>query len=191
MIAAIHTHLLNSIHSGNFLNLPILWAILLIQDIPEIVCRTGYTSYLSFVLTNQVAWLTTEFNKTTAIAYDFAISGAAVEEAIVWGEIIPGYVEQVDDFLLSTENNTQLTSNPLFSIHLSLIISDLVSWIGINDLVLGRNLTHSMDILFHKAETLYSHGARDFVYFNLPPIHRTPAGNILHCPSNYRIIRMV
>jgi hypothetical protein len=133
---------------------------------------------LSFVLTNQVAWLTTEFNKTTSIAYDFAISGAAVEEATVWGEFIPGYVEQVDDYLLSTENNTLITSNPLFSIHLSLIISDLVSWIGINDLVLKRNLTYSTDILFQKAETLYSHGARDFVYFNLPPLHRNPAGNM-------------
>lgn len=48
MTAAIHIHLLNLIHSGNFLNLPILWAILLIQDIPEIDYRTGYTSYLSY-----------------------------------------------------------------------------------------------------------------------------------------------
>ena len=112
------------------------------------------------------------------MAYDPAISGAAVEEVTVWGEIVRGYVEQVDDCLLSTENNTQSLSNPLFSIYLSLIISDLVSWIGINDLVLKHNLTHSMDILFDKAETFYSHGARDFVYLNLPPLHRTPAGNI-------------
>lgn len=48
MAAAIRIHQLNLIHSGNSLNLPTLWGILLTQEIPEIVCQTGYSHYLSY-----------------------------------------------------------------------------------------------------------------------------------------------
>jgi hypothetical protein len=65
-----------------------------------------------------VAYLTTEFNTTTAIAYDFAISGATVEEVTEWGEVVAGYVAQVRDYLLTSENNTLIPSKPLFGIHL-------------------------------------------------------------------------
>jgi hypothetical protein len=132
-----------------------------------------------------VAYLTTEFNTTTTIAYDFAISGAAVEEAIAWGQLVPGYVEQVNDYLLISENNTLTPSNPLFGIH-RLVISDLVSWIGINDLVFKRNLVNSMEVLFDKAEVVYLHGAREFLYMNLPPLHRTPAGTSFQLLFNDR-----
>lgn len=48
-----------------------------------------------------MGWLTTEFNRSLTLAYDYAISGAAVDKVnYQGGEVIRGYKDQVtEDFV--------------------------------------------------------------------------------------------
>ena len=52
----------------------------------------------------------------------------------------------------------------------------LVSWIGINDCGLGLDAKKQITELFEIQQLLYNVGARNFLFFNLPPLDRTPAG---------------
>jgi hypothetical protein len=52
----------------------------------------------------------------------------------------------------------------------------LVTWIGINDLSFVPDLKTDITVLFETAEHLYSCEARQFIFFNVPPLERTPQG---------------
>jgi hypothetical protein len=52
------------------------------------------------VLNLQVGWLTTEFNKTVLLGYDYAISGSAVDTVVYEDGTVEGYIKQVtEDFV--------------------------------------------------------------------------------------------
>ena len=66
-----------------------------------------------------MGWLTTEFNKSLTLAYDYAISGAAVETVYQDGEVVRGYKDQVtEDFVPyagSQVNTAWNAENSVFS----------------------------------------------------------------------------
>jgi hypothetical protein len=52
----------------------------------------------------------------------------------------------------------------------------LVTWIGINDVNRFMDPQAQMTLLFQLQEDLYESGARNFVYFKVPPFDRSPQG---------------
>ncbi|KAJ6600696.1 hypothetical protein B0H10DRAFT_2083248 [Mycena sp. CBHHK59/15] len=52
-----------------------------------------------------------------------------------------------------------------------------VTWIGINDCAYARTHTETIELLFSLEEKLYEAGARIFMFIDVPPIGRMPAGN--------------
>jgi hypothetical protein len=57
-------------------------------------------------------------------------------------------------------------------------LTDLVTWIGINDINRWMDPQAQMTLLFQLQEDLYEAGARNFVYFKVPPFDRSPQGNL-------------
>lgn len=55
----------------------------------------------------------------------------------------------------------------------------VVSWIGINDVRLDKDVHDCMTQLFDMTEMLYLNGARKIIYMTVPPLERTPAGTSL------------
>ncbi|KAJ7198856.1 hypothetical protein GGX14DRAFT_373753 [Mycena pura] len=49
-----------------------------------------------------------------------------------------------------------------------------VTWVGINDSAWCSDHTDNMAKLFSAQQTLYDHGARNFLFINVPPIDRAP-----------------
>jgi len=98
------------------------------------------------------------------------------------------YVE--DDFLPqigrkpSTARWTDKDS--LFSTRSSSIQLILVTWIGINDINRGLDIDRQLALLFDVEETLYNAGARNFIFFTVPPFHRSPLGCISVVGANDR-----
>ena len=52
----------------------------------------------------------------------------------------------------------------------------IVIWVGVNDCGMGLNAIRQLSVLFALHDRLYAVGARNFVYFNVPPTDRSPAG---------------
>ncbi|CAL1704183.1 unnamed protein product [Somion occarium] len=53
-----------------------------------------------------------------------------------------------------------------------------ITWVGINDcafIATEKNIRDSMDKLFEQQDHLYVLGARNFLFIDVPPIHRSPA----------------
>ncbi|KAF8163361.1 hypothetical protein B0H34DRAFT_795080 [Crassisporium funariophilum] len=51
-----------------------------------------------------------------------------------------------------------------------------VTWVGINDCASSEDPSLTIDKLFSLQEQLYDTGARNFLFIDVPPIHRSPAG---------------
>ncbi|EIW76483.1 carbohydrate esterase family 16 protein [Coniophora puteana RWD-64-598 SS2] len=52
-----------------------------------------------------------------------------------------------------------------------------VSWIGINDCAYGGEFNTQIDTLMQLQETLYTSGARNFLFIDVPPMERSPAAS--------------
>lgn len=52
----------------------------------------------------------------------------------------------------------------------------VVTWVGINDMGMGLEAESQLKSLFKYQESLYDVGARHFLFFNVPPTDRSPAG---------------
>ena len=52
----------------------------------------------------------------------------------------------------------------------------IVIWVGVNDCGMGLNAIRQLSVLFALHDRLCAVGARNFVYFNVPPTDRSPAG---------------
>ncbi|KAJ7242921.1 hypothetical protein C8J57DRAFT_64542 [Mycena rebaudengoi] len=50
-----------------------------------------------------------------------------------------------------------------------------ITWVGINDAALSNDHVDNVDDLFKVQEKLHETGARNFLFVNIPPIHRSPA----------------
>lgn len=56
------------------------------------------------------------------------------------------------------------------------LLLQIVIWVGVNDCGMGLNAIRQLSVLFALHDRLYAVGARNFVYFNVPPTDRSPAG---------------
>ena len=58
----------------------------------------------------------------------------------------------------------------------SKIRADQVTWIGANDIIKRFNQQLQLTLMFQLQEKLYECGARNFIFFTVPPFDRTPWG---------------
>ncbi|KAG9077487.1 hypothetical protein FS749_010612 [Ceratobasidium sp. UAMH 11750] len=107
---------------------------------------------------NWVGYLTTQYNQSEFWSYDYAVSGNEVA----------GVATQVNtDFLPHAGTKPDYApwgaTNSLFA-----------TFIGINDLNRGAPIVATINTLFSLQESLYTAGARNFLYVNVPPENRAP-----------------
>ncbi|KAL6305258.1 hypothetical protein BKA93DRAFT_896374 [Sparassis latifolia] len=112
---------------------------------------------------NWVGHLITNYaNHKPLLVYDYAVGGDDVSgvRKQVQVRFLPRLGEKPDWA-------PWLGSNTLF-----------ITWIGINDCGYADDRTVSASIkqLFNEQEDLYKVGARNFLFIDVPPIHRTPIG---------------
>jgi hypothetical protein len=124
--------------------------------------------------------LTTKFNKTLTLTWDYAISGA---------QIVTSMQKQVEQQFLRTvaskpsycawDSQNSLFGNPhsCFSVRLKLCLPFVIaSWIGIND-INRSTVAERLPLEFILQDELYSVGARNFLFLNVPPFDRSPGGS--------------
>ncbi|KAF9528018.1 hypothetical protein CPB83DRAFT_364703 [Crepidotus variabilis] len=110
---------------------------------------------------NWVDYTTITYNQSKLLTFDYAISG----------NTISGVQAQINDWLPTAGKKP--TYAPW-----SAKDSLFATWIGINDLNANAQPAPSMTSLFGLMDTLYTNGARNFLFLNVPPFHRAPfAGN--------------
>ncbi|KAI1787659.1 fungal cellulose binding domain-containing protein [Ganoderma leucocontextum] len=132
--------------------------------------------------TNYVDVLTTELNRSLTLTYDYAVSGATVDESIVkLGTGSRSLKVQIGDFLQGAGQKPKSApwtrESALFSI-----------FIGINDVLASyrnggdRDAFNDvlMDAYFGQVQRLVSRlasdaGARNFLFIDVPPVERAPA----------------
>ncbi|KAK4237012.1 carbohydrate esterase [Achaetomium macrosporum] len=126
---------------------------------------------------NWVGFLTSVFNTTTVLTYNFAYGGATTNASIVqpYAPTVLSLVDQVAQFSGSIASQPSYApwtaQNALFGV-----------WIGVNDV--GNSwwladweegvLAQIMDSYFGRLQVLYDAGGRNFVLLSVPPIYRTP-----------------
>ncbi|KAK4187765.1 putative acylhydrolase [Podospora australis] len=126
---------------------------------------------------NWVGFLTSQFNTSTLLTYNFAYGGATTNATLVqpWREDVLSLVDQFTQFSNSIASKPAYApwtaENSLFGI-----------WIGVNDV--GNSwwkedydqlVDAIMDTYFRQLQIAYNAGARNFALLTVPPIHRTPA----------------
>ncbi|CUA72711.1 hypothetical protein RSOLAG22IIIB_10245 [Rhizoctonia solani] len=110
---------------------------------------------------NWVGYMTNGFNQSNLLAYDYAISG----------NNITGYTSQVQTEFLPTAGQKPAdipwtADNSIF-----------ISWIGINDLASATvSIESTIAQIMQQQQNLYTLGARNFVFVNVPPWDRAPLG---------------
>ncbi|KAF8601026.1 hypothetical protein BDV93DRAFT_525070 [Ceratobasidium sp. AG-I] len=107
---------------------------------------------------NWVAYLTVQYNQSKFWTYDYAVSGNTVSG--VGNQVI-------NDFLPNAGTKPAYApwdaTNSLFA-----------TFIGINDLNLGEDITPDIAHLIDLQESPYDVGARNFLFVNVPPTNRAP-----------------
>ncbi|KAH9854242.1 SGNH hydrolase-type esterase domain-containing protein [Lenzites betulinus] len=116
---------------------------------------------------NWVGHLITEYSPyAKLLVYDFAVGGDNVRGVRnqIHLRFLPHMGEKPEWAPWSAENS-------LF-----------VTWVGINDCARldMDGLPAALDSLFEEQEQLYNVGARNFLFIDVPPIHRSPVGAISH-----------
>ncbi|KAF9533683.1 SGNH hydrolase-type esterase domain-containing protein [Crepidotus variabilis] len=109
---------------------------------------------------NWVDYTTVTYNQSKVLTFDYAISG----------NTISGVQAQINDWLPTAGKKPTYApwaaTDSLFA-----------TWIGINDLNANAQPAPSMTSLFGLMDTLYTNGARNFLFVNVPPFHRAPFAN--------------
>ncbi|KAH7335717.1 hypothetical protein B0J17DRAFT_575668 [Rhizoctonia solani] len=110
---------------------------------------------------NWVGYMTNGFNQSNLMAYDYAISG----------NNITGYVSQVQTEFIPTAGQKPA------DVRWTADNSIFVSWIGINDLALATvSIEPTIAQIMEQQQNLYTLGARNFLFINVPPWDRAPLG---------------
>jgi hypothetical protein len=142
---------------------------------------------------NWVEYLTTNYNTTVTLSYDFAISGVSIPDGFSY-EILNLYEPRFASlFANSSSGNSSssvgqhVTTSAGSGISWNSNSSIFASWIGINDinwcsLLFSPTpevgflpcLTPRMDEYFILMDSLYNTGAGNFVFVNMPPLQRAP-----------------
>ncbi|KAF2182448.1 carbohydrate esterase family 16 protein [Zopfia rhizophila CBS 207.26] len=122
---------------------------------------------------NWIDFLTYTHNASQFLTYNFAFPGAVVDNAVVPNRVVRSMKQQVQQQFLRAytgQNKTWDSSNTLFA-----------SFFGINDVNLSyKNRSSTINPAIVSAytglvEQLYQAGARNFLFLNVPTIHRSPA----------------
>jgi hypothetical protein len=120
----------------------------------------------------QVGYLATQDNESLVLVYDYAVSGAMVQDADsqINTEFLP-YAGQKPSWTPWTGTNSKFCIPAQF-------FSNLVTWIGNNDVFREQyDLDSQLTIMFQSQAQLVSAGARDFVYINVVPFDRSSDGS--------------
>lgn len=126
---------------------------------------------------NWIDYLTVEYNQSTLLTYNFAFSGATVDDSIVESTAIDVATQVHDQYLPvygsganSKYPDVWQPSTSLFGI-----------FVGINDIrktYTGDWASINAEILKAYSglvEELYQSGARNFFFLNVPPVDRSPS----------------
>ncbi|KAG9004189.1 hypothetical protein FRB94_002621 [Tulasnella sp. JGI-2019a] len=128
-------------------------------------------------LTNWIDDLTTVYNKSLIFTYNFAYNGAVIDESLVTPYLptVLTIKDQVDQYLATVASRPESTpwtpENSIFSF-----------FIGINDIKHTWNASGSrtafddvlLDDYFGLVEKVYDTGARNFLFFDVPPVNVSP-----------------
>ncbi|KAJ7681558.1 hypothetical protein B0H17DRAFT_1161112 [Mycena rosella] len=119
--------------------------------------------------TNWVGYLLTEHDPhPDLLVHDYAAGGARVP-ALGRG---PAVETQVNSNFLQGYAMTRTDGElPWDAAH-----SLFITWVGINDCAYAETHTDTLTLLFSLQEKLYDAGARVFLFIDVPPIGRSPAG---------------
>jgi len=159
---------------------------------PAIGNALGNPPYPGSTTVGGVNWVdvvTTVYNKSLLLTYNFAYGGATIDASLVapYVPTVLSLTDQVNEFLnnYSSKPSTApwTTDNTLFSI-----------WIGINDIGNSYSRTGDRfafnDVLlnayFSLVQKLYNTGARNFLFINVPPVYRSPL--MLAQPSSAQLL---
>ncbi|PCH37995.1 carbohydrate esterase family 16 protein [Wolfiporia cocos MD-104 SS10] len=131
------------------------------QEEPFGVAFPGKT-YTEPETPNWVGHLVTEYTHQPVLVYDYAHGGDGVDEVCeqINYKFIPGVAAK-------PKWAPWQSTDTLF-----------ICWIGINDCASesGEAIREDVKRLFTEQERLYKVGARNFLFIDVPPIHRSPIG---------------
>ncbi|KAF9880432.1 cellulose-binding gdsl lipase acylhydrolase [Colletotrichum karsti] len=120
---------------------------------------------------NWIQYLTTKYNESLLLTYNFATSGATVNTSLVSSSV--DVVTQVEDKFLPYYSGDYQTWDPTTTL--------FGFWIGINDVgksYTSENSTDLHPLIFDEykglLEKLYDAGARNYLFLNVPPLERMP-----------------
>jgi hypothetical protein len=103
---------------------------------------------------NWVGHLVKKYIKNEVLVYDYAQGGSCVD----------GVRHQIGDIFLNEIGKKQwLAEDTIF-----------MTWVGINDAALGCDHGDNLAAFFAAQELLYEAGGRNFLFIDVPPIHRSP-----------------
>ncbi|KAF2435727.1 hypothetical protein EJ08DRAFT_286888 [Tothia fuscella] len=135
-----------------------------------------YPGWTSCPGPNWIGYLTTTYNRSTVLTYNLADGGATVDGDLIksWRPEVKSLITQVRKEYIPTYGNKPeqapwTDSNSLFAF-----------WIGINDIGMSywdNNSTRADTALKEYAELwedIYKTGGRNFLFLNVPPLHRAP-----------------
>ncbi|KAJ7113267.1 SGNH hydrolase-type esterase domain-containing protein [Mycena crocata] len=120
--------------------------------------------------TNWVGYLLTQHDPhPDVLVHDYAVGGARVP-ALGRGGAVETQVNKyfLEGYAMQAAEDGGLPWDAADSM--------FVTWVGINDCAYAQTHTDTLDLLFSLEEKLYAAGARIFLFIDVPPIGRTPAG---------------
>lgn len=117
------------------------------------------------------------FNQSQILLHDYGVGGAVTQDVRMQinDRFLP-YAGKQPDWVPWKSNNT------LFGIRLPSISLTVVTFVGINDVSKNLDVTTQMSLYFSLQSSLYQGGARNFVFYGVPPFDRTAFGTIPHPP---------
>jgi hypothetical protein len=135
---------------------------------------------------NWVEYLTTNYNTTTTLTYDFAISGASIPDGFS-DEVLNLYEPRFASLFSNGSNGREISTKAGSGLSWTSKRSIFASWIGINDInwcsllfsptphvTFQQCLTPRTNEYFILMDSLYNTGARNFFFVNMPPLQRAP-----------------
>ncbi|KAF8667694.1 hypothetical protein RHS04_09272 [Rhizoctonia solani] len=115
---------------------------------------------------NWAGYLTTQYNRSKLLTFDYAIGGNTVQ----------GVRNQIMGDFLSTRGAGHKPHYAPWTASDSLFGGATACFVGINDLNTHAPINPTINELFDLYETLYRVGARNFLFVSVPPIDRAPFG---------------
>ncbi|KAK6515841.1 hypothetical protein TWF281_004432 [Arthrobotrys megalospora] len=137
----------------------------------------GNPTYPGQTTSNGPNWIdvvTVKYNKSVTYTYNFAVSGATIDNSLVNSINVPAMKDQVNTWTTRYSSKPATapwqSGNTMFS-----------AFIGINDI--GSSYSRSdintfIDTLltaeFKLLDGIYGYGGRNFLFHNIPPVDRSP-----------------